>query len=149
MAGYFRSCGCSAALGYRYRVVNRSGTHGAFRGPYMQHLHAFLEEEDAKLLHRRHRRCAQDVAAWMSRTLLRDTEGRMADVSPRPKVTRRPVSRARMPPRPVRGGGGGSSRTTGSVDPHRLEANTVQALMDLALPRFEGLGDGPLQVHRP
>ena len=33
--------------------------------------------------------------------------------------------------------------------PHRLEANTIQALMDLALPRFEGLGDGPCQVHGP
>ena len=47
------------------------------------------------------------------------------------------------------GGGGGSSRTMGSVRPHRSEATTVQALMDLALPRFEGLGDGPRQVHRP
>ena len=27
------------------------------------------------------------------------------------------------------------------------EASTVQALMDLALPRFAGLGDGPRQVH--
>ena len=29
------------------------------------------------------------------------------------------------------------------------EASTVQALMDLALPRFAGLGDGPRQVHPP
>ena len=29
------------------------------------------------------------------------------------------------------------------------EASTVQALMDLALPRFAGLGDGPHQVHLP
>ena len=29
------------------------------------------------------------------------------------------------------------------------EASTVQALMDLALPRFAGLGDGPRQVHLP
>ena len=86
-----------------YRVVNRSGTHGAFRGLYMRHLHAFLEESDAtSLRRRRHRRCAQDLAAWMSRTSLRDTEDRTADVSPRPKVTRRSVSRARRPHRPVR-----------------------------------------------
>ena len=32
---------------------------------------------------------------------------------------------------------------------NRSEASTVQALMDLALPRFEGLGDGPHQVHKP
>ena len=42
-----------------------------------------------------------------------------------------------------------SSVATGPVRPHRSEVNTIQALMDLALPRFEGLGDGPLQVHRP
>ena len=29
------------------------------------------------------------------------------------------------------------------------EAYMVQALMDLALPRFAGLGDGPSQVHEP
>ena len=69
---------------HHYRVVNRSGTHGAFRGPYMRRLHSFLEESDA--------------------TSLRDTEDRTADVSPRPKVTRRSVSRARMPHWPVRGG---------------------------------------------
>ena len=101
-------------------------------------------------LRRRHRRCAQDLVAWMSGTSLRDTEDRTADVLPRPKVTHRSVSRARRPPRPVGGGGGGggSSRTTGSVCPHRSEANTVQALMDLALPRFEGLADGPRQLNR-
>ena len=98
-------------------------------------------------LRRRHRRCPQDLAARMSWTSLRDTEDRTADVSPRPKVTRRSVSWARRPPRPVRGAG--SSRTTGSVRPHRSEANTVQTLMDLALPRFEGLGDRLRQVHRP
>ena len=43
----------------------------------------------------------------------------------------------------------GDSLATGPVRPHRSEANTIQALMDLALPRFEGLGDGPRQVHRP
>ena len=58
-------------------------------------------------LRRRHRRSAQDLVAWMSGTSLRDTEDRTADVSPRPKVTRRSVSGARRPPRPVGGGGGG------------------------------------------
>ena len=66
----------------------------------------------------RHRRCAQDIAARMWWTSIRDTEDKRPDVSSRPKVTRR------------------------SVHPHHSEANTIQALMDLALPRFEGL-------HRP
>ena len=43
--------------------------------------------------------------------------------------------------RPMRGGG--RFFQDHSVRPDRSEANTVQALMDLALPRFEGLGDGP------
>ena len=39
-----------------------------------------------------------------------------------------------------------SSLAMGPVHPHRSEANTIQALMDLT--RFEGLGDGSRQVHR-
>ena len=38
---------------------------------------------------------------------------------------------------------------TGLVRPHSSEANTIQALMDLDLPRFEGLGHRPRQVHPP
>ena len=125
-------------LFHRYRVVNRSGTHGAFRGHYMRQLHAFLEESDAVSLRRRHRRCARDIAARISRTSLRDMGDRTPDVSSRPKITRRSISRARGPTRPVTEAG--SSLTTGPVRPHRSEANTIQALMDLALPRFEGLG---------
>ena len=83
----------------------------------------------------------------MSRTSLRDAADRPAGVSPRPKVTRRSVSWARMSHKPV--GGAGFSRNTGSDRLHRSEAITVQALMDLALPRFEGLEDGPRQVHMP
>ena len=77
-------------------------------GSYMRRLHVFLEELDATSLRRRHRRCAQELAAQMSRTSLRDTEDRTADVSPRPNATRRSVSQARMPHRPVGGGGGGA-----------------------------------------
>ena len=44
----------------------------------------------------------------------------------------------------------GSSVATGPVRPRCSEVQTIQALMELlALPRFEGLGDGPRQVHRP
>ena len=47
------------------------------------------------------------------------------------------------------GGGGGSSKTSESVCLPQSEATTVQKLMDLVLPRFAGLGDGPRQFHRP
>ena len=60
-------------------------------------------------------------------------------------VNRRSVSRARRLRKPV---GGGSSRTLQSVCLPLSEASTVQAL-DLALPRFAGLGDGPRQVYKP
>ena len=85
--------------------------------------------------------CSTDVA-----DISRDTEDRAPDVSSQPKVTRWSVSRARRPTRPV--AVACSSVVTGPVRPHRSEVNTIQALMDLALPRFEGLGDGPRQVHR-
>ena len=112
----------------------------------MRRMHAFLEESDAASLRRRHRRCARDIA-WMSRTYILDTEDRTPDISSRPKVYRRSVSRARRPTRPV--ALDGSSVAKGSVRPHCSEVRTIQALMELALLRFESLGDGPRQVHRP
>ena len=57
-------------------------------------------------------------------------------------------SRARRPRQPKGGGANSSMR----LEPGCLlpsEASTVQALMDLALPRFAGLGNGPRQVHLP
>ena len=54
----------------RYRVFNHSGTHGALRSTYIRRMHAFLEESDAASLRQRHRRCARDIAARMSRTSL-------------------------------------------------------------------------------
>ena len=43
--------------------------------------------------------------------------------------------------------GAGSSKASETVSLPQSEAYTVQALMDLALPRLAGLGDGPRQVH--
>ena len=91
-------------LFHRYRVISHSGTHAAFRGSCMRRLHAFLEESDATSLRRRHRRCAQELVARMSRTSLQNSVEGTTDVSPRPKVTRRSVSRARGSRRPVGGG---------------------------------------------
>ena len=61
-------------LFHRYRFANRAGTHGAFRGSY-------LEESDVASLRRRHRRCARDIAARMSRTSILDTEDRTPYIS--------------------------------------------------------------------
>ena len=67
-------------------------------------------------------------------------------VSSRHAVTRRTVLRGRRPRNPVRGAASCASDIV-SLPP--AEAYTVQTLMDLALPRFAGLGDGPRQVHVP
>ena len=41
------------------------------------------------------------------------------------------------------------SVATGTVHPHRSEVNTIRALMELALPKFDGLGDRMMQARRP
>ena len=132
-------------LFHRYRIISRSGTHAAFRGTYMLRLHTFLEETDAELVRRQHRRCAKELAARMSYSSGRDSADGTAAVSTRCTVTRPSVSRARRPRKPVRRAG--SSRASESVSLPQSEASTVQALMDLALPRFAWLGDRPRQVH--
>ena len=82
-------------LFHRYRVFDRPGTHVAFRGTYMQRMRTFLEESDAASLRTRHRRCAREIAARMSRTTLQDTGGRAPDVSSRPSTSRRSGARVR------------------------------------------------------
>ena len=113
----------------------------------MRRLHAFLEESDAESVRQQHRRCAKELAARMSQSSDRDSADGTADVSTRHTVTRRSVSRAWRPHKSVRGAG--SSRASETVSLPQLEAYTVQALMDLALTRFAGLGDGPRQVQEP
>ena len=91
-------------LFYRYRIISRSGTHAAFRGTYMRRLYAFLEESNAELILRHHRRCAKELAVQMSQSSGRDSADGTADVSTRPTVNRRSVSQARRPRKPVGGG---------------------------------------------
>ena len=134
-------------LFHRYRIVSRGGTHVALRGTYMRLLHAFLEEMDEEWILRLHRRRAQEMVTRMSLSSGRDSADGSADVSSRHAVARRTVSRARRPRKPVRGAGSSCASDMVSLPP--AEAYTVQALMDLALPRFAGLGDGPRQVHAP
>ena len=131
-------------LFHRYQVFDSLGAHGAFRGTYMRRMHAFLEESDATSLRRRHRRRAQDFAARMSRTSLRDAEDRTSDASSRPQVSRRSVSRAWRPTRTA--AVACPSVATGTVHPHRSEVNTIRALMELALPKFDGLARRPWMV---
>ena len=61
----------------------------------MQRMRTFLEESDAASLRRRHRRCAREIAAQMSRTSQQDRSDRAPDVSSRPRTSRRSGSRVR------------------------------------------------------
>ena len=83
----------------------------------------------------------------MSRTSILNAENRTPDVSSRPKVYRRPISQARGSTKLA--AVACSSRAAGTVRPHRSEGNTICALMELALPKFDGLGDRPTQAHKP
>ena len=130
-------------LFHRYRIINHTGTHAAFQGTYIcdGYMHFWMN----RIQQRQHRRCAKELAARMSLSSGRDG---MADVPSRPTVSCRSVSRARRPRKP-KGGGGDSSKRSESVCLPASEASTIQALMELALPCFAGLGDGPRQVHLP
>ena len=135
-------------LFHLYRVCDRQGTHGAFRGTYMRRIHTFLEESDAASLRRRHRRCAWDIAAWMSQTSTRRREDKSPDVSSRSMVFRRSVSRSRGSTKSEAAAAAYSSKGAGMVRSHRSEGDTIQALMELALPRFGGLGNRSAPVHK-
>ena len=110
-------------------------------------MHAFLEEMDKEWLRRHHRRRAQEMAARMSLSSGRDSTDGSADVTTGHTVTRRTGSRGQRQCTSLRGAG--SSCASDMVFLPPAEASTVQALMDLSLPRFAGLGVGPQQVHAP
>ena len=113
----------------------------AFRGTYLRRLRAFIEESDSAVGRRLHRRLAQELAAHIVKPTVSPASGH-----PRSPVSHRIVSRPRRPRRlkgvaSPAGEPESSSRIT-------AEMSSVQALMDLALPRFE-MAEGPRQVHPP
>ena len=124
-------------LCHRYRLISRTGSHAAFRGTYLHRLQAFIEESFSAV----GRRLAQELAA----RVVKSTDG-PAGGHPHSPVGHRIVSRQRRPHRLKRvassaGGPESSSCLT-------AEMSSVQALMDLALPRF-AMAEGPRQVHPP
>ena len=129
-------------LCHRYRIISRTGSHAAFRGTYLRRLRVFLEESDSAVVHRLHRQLAQELAALMA--LPTDSP---ASVPSQSAVGHRTVSRTRRPRRLK--GVSNSSGGPESVCRLLAEMSSVQALMDLALPRFGRLGDGPRQIHPP
>ena len=131
-------------LFHLYRVFDRQGTHAAFHGTYMRQMHTFLEESDAASLRRCHRRRAQDIAARLSWASPQREEDKSPVVSSRPMVYHRSVSRARG----STASAACSSTGVGAIRSHRMEGDTIQALMDLALPQF-GVGNRSAPVRKP
>ena len=134
-------------LFHRYRVFDRFGSHPAFRKPYMPRLFLFLKESDSESIRRSHRRRARELAAGMSQqtSVTRNVGSKTIQSGPAPQRT--VVSKLMghnagkllvTPP----GGATGSSGISRNV--RSKEEDTVQALMDLSLPRFTRLDDGRL-----
>ena len=139
-------------LFHRYRVFDRLGSHPAFRGPYMPKLFTFLKESDSESIRRSHRRRAKEIAVSMSKqtsenkNALTDTtlSRRSAQWTVVSKITGRDAGRSLIPT------AGGQPRSSASCMYRRsMEEDTVQALMDLSLPRFAKLGDGVLPKTEP
>ena len=135
-----------------HRVFDRQGAHPAFRGPYMPRLFDFLKETDAESIRRSHRRRAKEIAASMSKGASTNKEGQATTTSSRRMVQRTSAPR-------IRGREQGPSlipvaerrqRPAMSSCYRRSAAkDTVQALMDLSLPRFQKLNDGVISKTKP
>ena len=132
---------------HRYRVFDRFGSHPAFRTPYMKNIFLFLKESDSEAIRRSHRRRARELAAGMSQpaSVTRKVMSMTVRSGPAPQGT--VVSNRMDKPddtllvRPAAGASGSSGIARYG---RSREEETVQALMDLSLPRFTRLEDGRL-----
>ena len=132
---------------HRYRVFDRFGSHPAFRTPYMKNIFLFLKESDSEAIRRSHRRRARELAAEMSQpaSVTRKVMSMTVRSGPAPQGT--VVSNRMDKPedtllvRPAAGASGSSGIARYG---RSREEDTVQALMDLSLPRFTRLEDGRL-----
>ena len=140
-----------APLFHRYRVFDRLGSHPAFRKPYMPKLFLFLKESDSETIRRSHRRRAKEIATGMTRqaSVARNVVSETILSGPAPqrtvvsKLTGRNAGKSLVPP-----AGGTTGSAVGPIDGRSREEDTVQALMDLSLPRFARFEDGGLPKTR-
>ena len=139
-------------LFHRYRVFDRQGAHPAFLGPYMPRLFDFLKEADAESIRRSHRRRAKKIAASMSKEASTNKEGQATTTSSRRTVQRTSAPRIKGREQdPSRIPVAERCQRTAMSSCYRLSAekDTVQALMDLSLPRFQKLDDGVILKTKP
>ena len=118
----------------------------------MTRLFDFLKEADAESIRRSHRRRAKEIAASMSIGASSNKELPDTTTSSRRSVQRTPVSK-------ITGREAGPSLIptaerrpkllASSIYRRSAEKDTVQALMDLSLPRFTKLDDGMIPKTKP
>ena len=112
-----------------------------FPGHVLTSSAAFLDESDSVVVRQLHRRLAQELAARVAKSTDSTASGH-----PRPPASHRTVSRPRRPRRLKRvASSAGGPESSGHLTE---EMSSVQALMDLALPRF-AMAEGPRQIHPP
>ena len=127
-------------LCHHYRIISRTGSHAAFRGMYLRQLRVFLKVSDSAVVRRLHHQLARELAARIA--LPMDTP---ASAPSRSAVGHRTVSWTQRP-RQLKGVTDSSGRPE-SVCRIPMEMSSVQALMDMSLPRFAGLTYGLRQIH--
>ena len=117
----------------------------------MPKLFMFLKESDSESIRRSHRRRAKEIAVSMSKkapvnmnvtseTMLSRPAAQRTVVS---KIISRDAGRSLLPL-----AGGQPCSSAGSKNSRAREEDTIQALMDLSLPRFARLEDGVLPKTR-
>ena len=123
------------------------GSHPAFRKPYMTNIFLFLKESDSESIRRSHRRRARELAAGMSQqaSVTRNVMSRTIQSGPAPQRTVVSKLMGQNAGTLLVTPAGGASGSSGiSRNGRSREEDTVQALMDLSLPRFTRLDDGRL-----
>ena len=118
----------------------------------MPKLFTFLKESDSESIRRSHRRRAKEIAISMSKKTSEsknaptDTtmSGRSVQRTVVSKITGRDTGLSLIPT-----AGGRPRSSASSIYRRSVEEDTVQALMDLSLPRFSTLGDGVLPKTEP
>ena len=134
-----------APLFHRYRVFDKIGSHPAFRKPYMPKLFLFLRESDSETIRRDHRRRAKEIATDMTRNVVSETtrSGPAPQRTVVSKLTGGNTCKSLVPP-----AGGTAGSAVGPIQGRSREEDTVQALMDLSLPRFASFEDRALSKTR-
>ena len=111
----------------------------------MSRLFTFLKESDTESIRRSHRRQAKEIAASMSNRTSSSKEAPADTTLSRRSVQRTAVSKItgrETGPSLIPTAGGRPRLSASSIYHRSAEEDTVQALMDLSLPRFTKLDDG-------